>query len=85
MLAAAPDATDIHDFRLWMITPRDRELTLHVTVGDPAAAQRTLALLKETLFERYGIEHSTIQIDAAPARGVGGADILRFCADAEAR
>ena len=80
LLAAAPAATDIHDFRLWMITPRERELTLHVTVGDPAAAHATLAQLKRTLRERYGITHSTIQVEAAPPEG----DVLRFCADAPA-
>ena len=80
LLAAAPDATDIHDFRLWMLTPRERELTLHVTVGDPACAQRTLATLKRVLRERYGITHSTIQIDAAPGEG----QVIAFCADAPA-
>ena len=80
LLAAAPAATNIHDFRLWMITPRERELTLHVTVRDPAAAQATLAQLKRTLRERYGIVHSTIQIDAAPH----ASNVLRFCADAPA-
>ena len=77
LLAAAPDATDIHDFRLWMLTPRERELSLHVTVGDAGTAQRTLAILKRTLRERYGITHSTIQIEAAP----GEDTVLAFCAD----
>ena len=80
LLAAAPDATDIHDFRLWMLTPRERELTLHVTVRDPACAQRTLATLKRVLREHYGITHSTIQIDAAPSKS----QVLAFCADVPA-
>ena len=80
LLAAAPDATDIHDFRLWMLTPTERELTLHVTVREAGAAQRTLAALKRTLRERYGITHSTIQIDAAPAEST----VVAFCADAPA-
>ena len=77
LLAAAPHATDIHDFRLWMLTPQERELTMHVTVADPARAQATMMTIKRVLAERYGIHHSTVQVDA----GVG-ADVVAFCADA---
>ena len=77
LLAAAPDATDIHDFRLWMLTPRDKELSMHVTVADAARAQATMMTIKRVLAERYGIAHSTVQVDAG-----GGAEVLAFCADA---
>lgn len=77
LLAAAPHATDIHDFRLWMLTPRDRELSMHVTVAEASCAQATMMTIKRVLAERYGIEHSTIQVDA----GAGG-EVVPFCADA---
>lgn len=79
LLAAAPHATDIHDFRLWMLTPQERELTMHVTVGAPAHAQATMMTVKRVLAERYGIERSTVQVDAG-----GGGEVVAFCAD-EAR
>ena len=64
LLRAAPHATDIHDFRLWMVTPRERELTMHVSVDEASRAQATLMRIKDVLRERYGIAHSTIQVDA---------------------
>ncbi len=76
LLAAAPEATDIHDFRLWMLTPKERELSMHVTVRDAGCANRTLLAIKRVLRERYGIEHSTIQVDAASSGRV-----VPFCAD----
>ncbi|MBB4657613.1 cation diffusion facilitator family transporter [Parvularcula dongshanensis] len=79
LLDAAPDATDIHDFRLWMLTPAERELSMHVTVRDPACANATLMTLKKVLSERYGITHSTIQMDA------GRGEVVPFCMDAEAQ
>lgn len=77
LLDAAPHAIDIHDFRLWMLTPSERELTMHVSVADASCAQATMITIKRVLAERYGIEHSTVQVDA----GASG-QVVPFCADA---
>ncbi|WP_162178284.1 cation diffusion facilitator family transporter [Parvularcula oceani] len=77
LLEAAPHAIDIHDFRLWMVTPKERELTMHVTVENAGAAQQTLMTIKRVLAERYDITHSTIQVDAVPQGRV-----VPFCTDA---
>lgn len=72
---ALPVVQDIHHIHVWSLTPERPMLTMHVTVAEGTDTGEVLAHLKAILTERFGIRHSTIQVeprcyDDAPARGV---------------
>ena len=63
--AAVPGVLDVHHVHAWMLTTERPMVTLHVRLApaaDPAAA---LAAIKTRLKERFGIAHSTVQIESA--------------------
>lgn len=60
---AAPDVVDIHDVYIWQITPESARITLHACVSDAGAAASSLTRIKSFLEEKYGIAHSTVQIE----------------------
>jgi cobalt-zinc-cadmium efflux system protein len=63
--AAVPGVVDVHHVHAWMLTAERPMVTLHVQLApstDPATA---LAAIKTRLKERFGIAHSTVQIESA--------------------
>ncbi len=54
--------TDVHDLHVWSITPGDVVLTAHVVVSDVEACNDILTDIKGVAL-RFGIEHTTIQIE----------------------
>ena len=65
-LAAQPSIVEVHDLHVWEVTSGFPALSAHVLVeadGDCHAARRRLTGL---LAERFGIEHTTLQVDHAP-------------------
>lgn len=57
--------TGVHQLKVWMLTPEEPQLAMHLGVTGPAAAQDALTEVKRLLRERYGIEQSTIQVECA--------------------
>ncbi|GGD00196.1 cation diffusion facilitator family transporter [Aquisalinus flavus] len=55
--------TGVHQLKVWMLTPEEPQLAMHLGVTSPAAAQDALTEVKRLLKELYGIEHSTIQVE----------------------
>jgi cobalt-zinc-cadmium efflux system protein len=65
-LAAEPGIVEVHDLHVWEVTSGFPALSAHVLVepdGDCHAARRALSAL---LAERFGITHTTLQVDHAP-------------------
>lgn len=60
---SAPGVEDVHDVRIWQITPDSSSLTLHARIGDSAAAEDALDRIKTYLEREYGIRQSTVQIE----------------------
>lgn len=60
---SAPGVTDVHDVRIWQITPDTSSLTLHARIGDAADAVTALDRIKTFLEREYGIHQSTVQIE----------------------
>lgn len=60
---AAPAVEDIHNVRIWQLTPDQLRLTLHARISKGAAPTDAMQALKRHLAERYGIRESTIQIE----------------------
>ena len=63
LLADIPALVDVHHIHAWSLTPERPLLTLHAQVRETADAQATLKRIKQVLAQRYGIDHSTIQIE----------------------
>ena len=59
------EVEDIHHVHVWSLTPERPLVTLHANVGDAADHASVLAEIKRVLAERFGIDHSTVQIEPA--------------------
>lgn len=58
---------DVHDLHIWSISPELRALSSHITVEDTNISDATQVLwgLNTMLEQRFGIRHSTIQLEVA--------------------
>jgi cobalt-zinc-cadmium efflux system protein len=78
-LAAVEGVEDVHEMHLWAISTDHYSLTAHVFV-DPAIQPFCIILaINETLKDKYGITHSTIQMEHANIHPHGeyGKEFLR--------
>lgn len=66
LLEDIPALEDVHHIHAWSLTPERPLLTLHAQVGETADPQATLERIKQVLSQRYGIEHSTVQVERGP-------------------
>jgi cobalt-zinc-cadmium efflux system protein len=70
-LADLPGVREVHDLHIWALSTTETALTVHLVCNSPQA-ERTLHELSAALREKFGIGHSTIQIetetDAAQCR-----------------
>lgn len=64
-IEATPGVLASHDLHIWTVTSGMVSLTCHVVVRDVSAHMTVLASLKEELHDRFGIEHATLQVEAA--------------------
>lgn len=53
----------IHDLHIWTITSNRHALTAHVVIDDLSESHRVLRELRELLAERFGLTHSTLQLE----------------------
>lgn len=62
-LAAVPGVCDVHDLHVWTLTSGREAMSAHVVVAPGVAADRILDELHVILHARFGIDHTTIQIE----------------------
>ncbi|MEQ1931700.1 MAG: cation diffusion facilitator family transporter [Parvularculaceae bacterium] len=60
---SAPGIEDVHDVRIWQITPEAASLTLHARIAGTTDAVKALDRIKSYLETEYGIRQSTVQIE----------------------
>jgi cobalt-zinc-cadmium efflux system protein len=62
-LAGAPGIVEVHDLHVWEVTSGFPALAAHVLVapGDDCHGRRRE--LEQLLHDRFGIEHTTLQVD----------------------
>jgi cobalt-zinc-cadmium efflux system protein len=65
VLASQPHVVEVHDLHVWEVTSGFPALSAHVLVGPECDAQKHRRELAQLLRERFGIEHSTLQIEHA--------------------
>ena len=62
-VANEPGVRNVHDLHVWTITSGLDALSAHVVIDAAADADEVLHRLEGVLEERFGITHSTLQID----------------------
>jgi cobalt-zinc-cadmium efflux system protein len=65
-LAAQPNVTEVHDLHVWEISSDLPAASAHVLVTQGEDCHAVRADLEELLSRKYGISHTTLQVDHAP-------------------
>jgi cobalt-zinc-cadmium efflux system protein len=63
-LAEQPHVVEVHDLHVWEVTSGMPSLSAHVTVGAGCDTQSHRRELAKLVAERFGIEHTTLQVEA---------------------
>jgi cobalt-zinc-cadmium efflux system protein len=66
-LRAAPGVRRVHDLHVWTLTSGREAMSVHVVVAPDTPADRILEDLHVVLHARFGIDHTTIQVETEPA------------------
>jgi cobalt-zinc-cadmium efflux system protein len=67
-LSTAPGVVEVHDLHIWTITSGFPALSAHVLVGRGEDCHHRRRELEALLSERFGIAHTTLQVDHARER-----------------
>ncbi len=62
-LGGLAGVTDVHDLHVWSPGTSDVSATVHLVVPDLASHERVLAEASRILGERFGIGHTTVQLE----------------------
>jgi cobalt-zinc-cadmium efflux system protein len=58
-----PATADVHHMHVWSLTAEQPMITLHVSCMENENTESVLSAIRARLRERYGITHSTIQVE----------------------
>jgi cobalt-zinc-cadmium efflux system protein len=64
-LVADRDVVEVHDLHVWTVTSGFPALSAHVLVSPDADCHGARRRLEQTLNERFGLTHTTLQVDHA--------------------
>jgi cobalt-zinc-cadmium efflux system protein len=67
-LVAEPDVIEVHDLHVWTVTSGFPALAAHVLVAPEADCHAVRRSLERMLHARFGLEHTTLQVDHAAPR-----------------
>jgi cobalt-zinc-cadmium efflux system protein len=67
-MAAHPGVVEVHDLHVWEVTTEFPTLSAHVLVDPGADCHGIRRELEQLLRERFGLEHTTLQVEHAPAK-----------------
>jgi cobalt-zinc-cadmium efflux system protein len=72
-LGCIPRVTAVHDLHIWTVGSGMVALSAHLVVDEPSACENDTILVaaKRALVERFGIDHSTLQIESQALAGPG--------------
>jgi cobalt-zinc-cadmium efflux system protein len=62
-MVALPEVGEVHDLHVWEVTSGFPALSAHVLVGSEENCHATRRGLETLLQERFGLEHTTLQVD----------------------
>jgi cobalt-zinc-cadmium efflux system protein len=67
-MASHPGVVQVHDLHVWEVTTEFPTLSAHVLVEPGADCHGIRRELEGLLHERFGLEHTTLQVEHAPAK-----------------
>ena len=67
-MAAHPGVVEVHDLHVWEVTTEFPTLSAHVLVEPGADCHGIRRELEQLLRDRFGLEHTTLQVEHAPAK-----------------
>src|SRR5579863_6507755 len=67
LLASQPPVVEVHDLHVWEVTTGFPALSAHVIVAHGSDCHEARRVLAGLLAERYGITHSTLQVEHEPS------------------
>jgi len=65
-MVAVAGVRRVHDLHVWTLTSGREAMSAHVVVDDVRESERLLETLHALLHARFGIDHTTIQLEPAP-------------------
>jgi cobalt-zinc-cadmium efflux system protein len=65
-MTSVPGVRRVHDLHVWTLTSEREAMSAHVVVDDVRDSERLLETLHAVLHARFGIDHTTIQLETAP-------------------
>jgi cobalt-zinc-cadmium efflux system protein len=65
-MTEVPGVRRVHDLHVWTLTSGRDSMSAHVVVDDLGESERLLAELHALLHARFGIDHTTIQLEPEP-------------------
>ncbi len=78
-LGQLPGVSEVHDLHIWALSTTDNALTVHLVRGDTADDPVLLERVPAELRERFGIGHTTVQletVDTAYACGLRSEQVI---------
>jgi cobalt-zinc-cadmium efflux system protein len=67
-MASQPHVVEVHDLHVWEVTTEFPTLSAHVLVEPEADCHGLRRELEQLLHDRFGLDHTTLQVDHAPAQ-----------------
>jgi cobalt-zinc-cadmium efflux system protein len=65
-ITGVPGVRRVHDLHVWTLTSGREAMSAHVVVADVRESERLLDALHALLHARFGIDHTTIQLETEP-------------------
>ena len=65
-MRAVPGVRRVHDLHVWTLTSGREAMSAHVVVEDLGQSERLLDVLHALLHARFGIDHTTVQLETEP-------------------
>jgi cobalt-zinc-cadmium efflux system protein len=66
-IVQVPGVCRVHDLHVWTLTSGHEAMSAHVVVTDLRDSERLLQALHALVHTRFGIDHTTIQLDPEPS------------------
>jgi cobalt-zinc-cadmium efflux system protein len=84
-IRGVPGVASVHDLHVWSITSGKASLTVHVVSGpDGEDWQALLQRVRACVAQRFGLHHSTVQIERTPCEQTHEADAAVFAPERHA-
>jgi cobalt-zinc-cadmium efflux system protein len=64
------EVRSVHDLHVWTVTPGFGALSAHVVVARGSDRDLAMRRLEVMLHERFGIDHTTLQIEEQASQGL---------------